>query len=258
MQQRASGKMIRNTCMAGLVMLLVSLFVVGSVTAQTNTGIIRGQVTDPSGAAVVGATVLLTTPSGGSMDTTTNKEGIYEFKELPPGKYEVRVVATGFGQFDKPGVAVAPGQTARVDAALTIQVQQQTVEVTGSTAQVDVNPANNANAIVIQGKDLDALSDDPDELESQLQALAGPSAGPNGGQIYIDGFTAGQLPPKASIREIRINQNPFSAEYDKLGYGRIEILTKPGTDQLHGQLSVTGNTAGFNSENPFIGTAGQP
>jgi len=251
MPRRASRKMIRNTCMAGLVMLLVSLFVVGSVTAQTNTGIIRGQVTDPSGATVVGATVLLTTPSGGSMDTTTNKEGIYEFKELPPGKYEVKVVATGFGQFDKPGVAVATGQTARVDAALTIQVQQQTVEVTGSTAQVDVNPANNANAIVIQGKDLDALSDDPDELESQLQALAGPSAGPNGGQIYIDGFTAGQLPPKASIREIRINQNPFSAEYDKLGYGRIEILTKPGTDQLHGQLMLSGNSSAFNARNPF-------
>src|SRR5580704_9270173 len=250
MQQRASRKMIRNTWVC-LVMLLVSLFVVGSVTAQTNTGIIRGQVTDPSGATVVGATVLLTTPSGGSMDTTTNKEGIYEFKELPPGKYEVKVVATGFGQFDKPGVAVATGQTARVDAALTIQVQQQTVEVTGSTTKIDVNPENNGGAIVIQGKDLDALSDDPDELQSELQALAGPSAGPNGGQIYIDGFTAGQLPPKESIREIRINQNPFSAEYDKLGYGRIEIFTKPGTDQFHGQIFFTGTTAGFNSRNPF-------
>ena len=61
-----------------------------------------------------------------------------------------------------------------------------------------------AFTIVLQGKDLDALSDDPDELQSELEALAGPSAGPNGGQIYIDGFTAGQLPPKASIREIRI------------------------------------------------------
>src|ERR1700693_1212442 len=253
MQQRASREMMRKTCMACLVLLLVLLFAVGAVGAQTNSGIIRGQVTDPSGAAVVGAAVLLTTPSGGSMDTTTNKEGIYEFKELPPGKYEVKVVATGFGQFDKPGVAVAPGQTARVDAALAIQVQQQTVEVTGSSTQVDVNPANNANAIVIQGKDLDALSDDPDELESQLQALAGPSAGPNGGQIYIDGFTAGQLPPKASIREIRINQNPFSAEYDKLGYGRIEILTKPGTDKFHGQLQVTGNDSAFNSTDPFAG-----
>ncbi len=105
---------------------------------------------------------------------------------------------------------------------------------------------------MLKGKDLDALSDDPDELQSELEALAGPSAGPNGGQIYVDGFTAGQLPPKSAIREIRINQNPFSAEYDKLGYGRIEILTKPGTDKFHGQLLVNGNSSAFNSLNPFI------
>ena len=105
--------------------------------------------------------------------------------------------------------------------------------------------------MVLTGNDLDALSDDPDELADDLQALAGPSAGPNGGQIYIDGFTGGQLPPKSSIREIRINQNPFSAEYDKLGYGRIEIFTKPGTDQYHGQISVVGNSSYFNSTSPF-------
>src|SRR5260370_10738822 len=110
----------------------------------------------------------------------------------------------------------------------------------------------------MKGKGLEGLSDDPDELQSELQALAGPSAGPNGGQIYIDGFTAGQLPPKASIREIRINQNPFSSEYDKLGYGRIEILTKPGTDQLHGQIFVSGNSDAFNSRNPIECTAQQP
>jgi hypothetical protein len=105
--------------------------------------------------------------------------------------------------------------------------------------------------MVLTGKDLDALSDDPDELADDLQALAGPSAGPNGGQIYIDGFTGGQLPPKSSIREIRINQNPFSAEYDKLGYGRIEIFTKPGTDKYHGQISMLGNSSYFNSTSPF-------
>ena len=60
------------------------------------------------------------------------------------------------------------------------------------------------------------------------------------------------LPPKSAIREIRINQNPFSAEYDKLGYGRIEIFTKPGTDQFHGQFMVNGNSSYFNSLNPFI------
>jgi len=92
---------------------------------------------------------------------------------------------------------------------------------------------------------------------ADLQALAGPSAGPDGGQLYIDGFTAGELPPKSSIREIRINQNPFSAEYDKLGYGRIEVFTKPGTDKYHGQLNVVGNDSSFNSRNPFLGSAEQ-
>ena len=91
-------------------------------------------------------------------------------------------------------------------------------------------------------------------MQSDLEALAGPSAGPNGGQMYIDGFTAGQLPPKSSIREIRINQNPFSAEYDKVGYGRIEIFTKPGTDKWHGQFSVNRNDAAFNAQNPFATT----
>ena len=95
----------------------------------------------------------------------------------------------------------------------------------------------------------------PTNCRLTCEALAGPSAGPNGGQLYIDGFTGGQLPPKSSIREIRINSNPFSAEYDKLGYGRIEIFTKPGTDKYHGQFSVEGNSSGLNTRNPFLGDA---
>ena len=100
---------------------------------------------------------------------------------------------------------------------------------------VSTEAGANSSAMVLKGSDLDALSDDPDELQNELEALAGPSAGPNGGQIYIDGFTGGQLPPKSAIREIRINQNPFSAEFDRIGYGRIEIITKPGTDVFHGR-----------------------
>jgi TonB dependent receptor len=123
--------------------------------------------------------------------------------------------------------------------------------VQDTTTTVSTSASENASAIVLKGKDLEALSDDPDELQQELEALAGPAAGPNGGQIYIDGFTGGQLPPKSSIREIRINQNPFSAEYDKLGYGRIEIFTKPGTDQYHGQAYIDGNDSPFNSTNPF-------
>jgi hypothetical protein len=244
--------LLRNVYFSLFVVLLVS----GILRAQTTpaTGGIRGQVTDPSGSTLVGATVLLTTPSGASMDTTTDKGGYYEFKNLAPGNYEVKVVAKGFSLFTKSGVSVTAGKLTPLNVSMVLEVQQEKVVVQESTAQLDVNPSNNANTIVLQGKDLDALSDDPDELQSELEALAGPSAGPNGGQIYIDGFTAGQLPPKASIREIRINQNPFSAEYDKLGYGRIEIFTKPGTDKIHGQFSMLGNSSAFNSRNPFEST----
>src|SRR5262249_43738035 len=213
-------------CLASLLLFTVAF----TIQAQTPAGTLRGQVTDPSGAVVAGATIVVKGPTGSSVRTKSNTDGIYEFRNLAPGKYELRAAAEGFAVFTNEGVEIAANQTQKLDISLTIAMEEQKVEVSDSSTQLDVNPAANAGAIILTGKDLEALSDDPDELAAELQALAGPSAGPNGGQIYIDGFTAGQLPPKSSIREIRINQNPFSAEYDKLGYGRIEIFTKPGTD----------------------------
>jgi len=227
--------------------------------SQATTGSVRGQVTDPSGAAIANANVVLLPPSASAapMKTQANDQGQYEFNNLPAGQYTLNVIAPGFSVYENDDVAVTPGQPLRLNVAMAIEVEEQKIQVSDTAPTVEVNPANNAGAIVISGKELEALPDDPDELLTDLQALAGPSAGPNGGQLYIDGFTAGQLPPKDSIREIRINQNPFSAEFDKLGYGRIEIFTKPGTDKFHGQFQVNGNDATFNSPNPF-GGANQP
>jgi Carboxypeptidase regulatory-like domain/TonB dependent receptor len=220
--------------------------------AQTSTGTLRGRITDPSGAVIPRATVTADTSEGRSVTVVTNNQGVYEFKGLPTGSYTVTAVAKGFATDQENNVNIAGGQTQQLDIALQIQVEQEKVEVHEETPTLDVSPQNSASTLVIKGKDLEALSDDPDELQAELEALAGPSAGPNGGQIYVDGFTAGQLPPKSAIREIRINQNPFSAEYDKLGYGRIEIFTKPGTDKLHGQVMVNGNSSAFNALNPFV------
>ncbi|MGB2628577.1 MAG: carboxypeptidase-like regulatory domain-containing protein [Candidatus Acidiferrum sp.] len=242
----------RLTCIFSFLFLLL----LEATWAQAPSGTLRGQVTDPSSAGIEAATILATGSSGDSKGAATAKDGTFEIKDLPPGTYQVKAIAKGFALFTKEGVVITAGQTARVSIEMTIEVQQEKVVVNDTSTNVDVDPSNNANTIVMQGKDLDALSDDPDELQSELQALAGPSAGPNGGQIYIDGFTGGQLPPKASIREIRINQNPFSSEYDKLGYGRIEVFTKPGTDSLHGQFLVSGNSSYFNSRNPYEATPG--
>jgi hypothetical protein len=215
---------------------------------------LRGRVADQTGAVIPGAAVTIATSAGVTVKTVTaDTAGGYVVNGLAPGSYIVGATYAGFAPFSSPAIVLAAGQMKYVRISMAVEAEQQSVTVTEDedTPQVSVDAGSNANAIVIKGKDLEALSDDPDELSNELSALAGPSAGPNGGQIYIDGFTGGTLPPKSAIREIRINQNPFSAEFDRIGYGRIEILTKPGTDVLHGRAFVQGNDDAFNTGNPF-------
>jgi Carboxypeptidase regulatory-like domain len=223
-----------------------------SAWAQTATGSLRGQVADPSGAVIPQASITVTSGTGVSKTGTSDASGQYAISGLAPGQYTVTAQAPGFSTFTSQTVRIAAGQTQHLDVSLAIQMEQQQVQVTADTKGVGVDPDNNVSAVVLTGKDLDALSDDPDELSNELTALAGPAAGPSGGQIYIDGFTGGQLPPKSAIRAIIINQNPFSAQYDTPGYGRVEILTKPGTDKLHGQIFMNANASAFNTSNPFV------
>jgi len=216
------------------------------------TATLRGNIADPTGAMIPGATITIVSSAGKAVaKATADATGHYVVNGLVPGGYIVQVAFAGFAPFTSQTIPLMAGQIKHVDIAMALQVEQQSVVVTDESPTVNVEAGGNASAIVLKGKDLEALSDDPDELSNELTALAGPSAGPNGGQIYIDGFTGGQLPPKSAIREIRINQNPFSAEFDRLGYGRIEILTKPGTDKLHGQFFAQGNDDVFNTGNPF-------
>jgi hypothetical protein len=235
-----------------LIFFSILLGVVFPLAAQMPAGTLRMQVLDPSGASVVDAVVLVKSAAGTLSGAQVNKEGIYEIKGLAPGSYSVQAMAKGFAPFDQAGIEIVAGQVKNLEIHLQIEMQQEEVEVTGQSPNVSVNPTSNVSALVIKGADLDALSDDPEELAADLQALAGPAAGPSGGQIYIDGFTGGRLPPKSSIREIRINQNPFSAQFDRLGYGRTEIFTKPGADKLHGQISANFNQSAVNSRNPFV------
>lgn len=234
-----------------LGMVLALGFLSPPVFAQSGNVSLRGQVTDQSGAAIPAVTVAVVGAGGAALVAQTDEQGKYVFRNLPPGAYTLQIRLKGFADFEKASIVIAPGQTQVMDAQMVVAIEKQQVTVESEAARVSVNPANNASSMVIKGKDLEALSDDPDELQSDLQALAGPSAGPNGGQIYIDGFTGGQLPPKSAILEVHVNQNPFSAEYDRLGYGRIEITTKPGFAQYRGQFFVNGNDAPFNARNPF-------
>jgi hypothetical protein len=222
------------------------------LTAQQNRGTLRGLVADEFGAALVGATVTLIDESGAQKNTTSNGEGIYIFNGLAPGKYFVQASAKGFATSDAAEVNLTAGQRQSLDITLRVTIEEQKVTVAADTP-LNTEATGNANQTLITGKDLDALPDDPDELAAALQALAGPSVGPNGGQIFIDGFSGGRLPPKESIREIRINQNPFAAENDQPS-GRIDILTRPGTDKMRGSSFFNFEDESLNSRNPFSAT----
>ena len=240
--------------------LFLPFLLIRSTLAQNTTGMLRGQVVDPSGAIIPGASITLT-GNGKSLSTISKDNGSYQFNSVPAGKYTVNTTIEGFTPYELQDLSIPAGRTSTLNISLTIAVEQQQVQVHAENNTIDTTPDSNANSLVIKGQDLDALSDDPDELASEIQALAGPAAGPNGAEIYVDGFSGGEVPPKSSIREIRVNENPFSAEYDRLGYGRIEILTKPGTDKIRGHVFSRGNYSGFNAQNPILNanlSPGQP
>jgi hypothetical protein len=221
-------------------------------------GTVTGQVKDASGAVVPGATVTLTSGDGAAQTAPAQADGTYTFRAVTPGTYTVSATYKGLTQSGVVAVQITGSETARGDIVMKPAEVTQEITVQENPNQVSVDPSQNADALVLKGTELDALPDDPDDLQQDLQALAGPSAGPNGGEIYVDGFSSGRLPPKESIREIRINQNPFSSEYDALGFGRIEIFTKPGSDKFHGTAFYDTSQGFWNSRNPFLTSSPYP
>lgn len=236
---------------SGFRAIVILYYALAGAFAQ-NTGVLQGRVVDEKGGIIIGAQVILTDANDVQKLTVTNELGNYTFSELAPGMYSIKVDAAGFSTFEN--LAQIPeGATSPVslDVKLTIAVEKQEITVTSEVPNLSLEAAENAGAVIIKGEDLEALPEDPEELADVLLALAGPSAGPNGGQFYIDGFSGGGIPRRSSIREIRINRNPFSAEFDRVGFGRIEILTKPGSDKFRGQVSFNFNDESLNSRNPF-------
>jgi hypothetical protein len=221
-----------------------------AVTGQQVTANLRGHVSDERGAIITGAELTIRGANGVHRVTTTNNEGNYSFGGLAPSVYVVRASAPGFETYENADVTLSGPPSAALDITLKVAPIKQNVAVP-LEGSLRPDPDNNASAVVLKGDELDALPDDPDQLVAALQALAGVSAGPDGGQIFIDGFTGGRNPPKGSIREVRINQNPFSAEFDRPGFGRIEILTKVGASKFAGSAFFGFNDERLNSRNPF-------
>ena len=234
-------------------LLFASFLFIPRLAGQQSTGILRGTVTDPSGASIPGAIVTAVEPGGRKRSVTTGSNGNYILGGLQLGSWTVEANAPGLVQPAPRTISIQPaGNT--LNLQMDVEAGHQEVTVSDATeSEVSIDPAQSASAQVMQNEDLGALADDVDDLLTDLQALAGPSAGLNGALVFIDGFSAGDgaLPNKDAIREIRVNQNPFSPEFDTLGTGHIEIITKPGSDHLRGEAYFGYGDSLFNSRNPY-------
>ena len=229
---------------------LIFTFLLIGAGAFAQTATLTGRVADESGAVVPGAKITVTGLGNAIKTATSDNNGAYFVSGLAPGSYTVVAAAPDLAMQPSKVVLKGGSQTLNLQLQVASTVQQVTVQESVGPV-VSMEATNNASQLVLRGEDLQGLSDDPDDLQADLEALAGPSAGPSGGSIFIDGFSGGELPPKSSIREIRINQNPFSPEYDHIGFGRIEIFTKPGTDKFRGTFFYNFANQIWNSRNPY-------
>src|SRR4026208_434265 len=164
--------------------LLLIFALASALSAQQNTGSLKGTVTDPMGSLIVGAKVTIKNSRGVTTSATSTSSGVYEFRRVEPGTYEFHVTAPGFNVFEQKEVEIQGRETTTLNAELTVAFEEQQVTVDDRNLSTDSD--NNASAIVLRGKELEALPNDPQALAVALQALAGPSDPENPSQIKVD------------------------------------------------------------------------
>src|SRR5579859_1736171 len=254
----------RNSTKILLAMLLVLAFSV-SAFAQFETGAISGTVTDAQKAVITGATVTATSQTSVSRSATTDNLGNYVIPSLAPGLYEVKVSHAGFGDY-KQKFTVSPGVKTSVNVILSAQATGETVEVIGnSETQVDTQTSS-LNQVVDQTRvaELPSLTRDPYDFVQTLGNVNQDSASGTGGidqivrgtgvsingarsastNILLDGVEnvdlyttkVGQTVPLDSVQEFSVTTSNFSAEYGRASGGVVNVVTKGGTNNLHGSL----------------------
>jgi len=285
---------IRRNCRA-FIWLLAAFLILAGVAFAGVTASISGTVTDPTGAAVVGATVTATNVDTGVTTTQqTNGQGYYSFQALPPGKYNIDIQQVGFKAYRQTGLILDVDANAVADVTLQVGSNSEKVEVT--TEALHVETASTQMGEVIEGSQMtavplstrsytDLLSLQPGvvsqpsgitgaykgaftsagfalpqisgDLNSGAQSVNGQREAANGFilngiSVQETGFSgAGAVPNLDSIAEFRILTNNFDAEYGNYSGGQINVVTKSGTNSIHGNAFEFLRNTALNARNFF-------
>src|SRR5277367_6361272 len=299
---RATMKMVKVVFLAALAVVfsLASLFFAapGARAQSVERGEIRGYVYDTTHSLVPGAKVIISNSSTGySREVETDQDGSYVFAQLLPGVYKIHAEAPGFAASEITDIHVEIGSSLALDVTLPVKGQTQTVTVTAeSTGVVDTSTAG-INQVINQ-RDLESLPlsgrdyRDLAELSSSAQVVPGLRGGIRlGGQqsdyasLVIDGQDSfnnyfgeffGSLEtknftvPLESVEEFQVVTNGFAPEFGHATGGLVNVVTKSGTNQVHGEaheyyrggsLTATdgiGNPPNIDNQNQFGGSIGFP
>lgn len=211
---------------------------------------LRVVVFDPSGAVIPGALVRVSgaeerTRALVRADLPADEQGVAVAQGLTPGRYDVEVAFPGFETAVVTGVRVRAGDNRR-EVTLAIEKVDESVAVGRAPAESASDPNSGRFDTVLSKDQIDALPDDPDEMQKVLEDMAGPGA-----TIRVDGFRGGRLPPKSQIRSIRFSRDPFAAEHHGGGMIHVDITTQPGLGPLSGGVDFTFRDDALNARNAF-------
>ena len=238
--------------MSFAVLLLAALL--NHIAQPATAGVaVTGVVQDQTGAVLAGATVELVGPSGSlAQSGIADGVGAFHFDRVAPGNYELRASFAGF-KVSSTRVRVGGRPPTPQKLVLDLAAIAQDVTVSNVVTGVAATSNSNADGVVVDQNMLDILPVFDRDIVASMARFLDPGALGNGGvTIVVNGMEVNALNVSASaISQIKINQDPYSAEYSRPGRGRIEILTKPGGQTYQGEFNAVFRDARFNARNPF-------
>ena len=211
-------------------------------------------VVDQTAGVLPGATVTVTgledaTRAAALGPATTSAQGLATLTGLRPGRYTIRAEFPGFETSVLKEVRLRAGDNRQV-LTLAIQKLEDTITV-GRDRQEAAADRQNSFGSALTREQIDALSDDPDQLQQQLNDLAGPGA-----VIRVDSFEGAPLPPKSQIKSIHVTRDGFAAENHNAGAFFIDIVTQPGIGPMRGQTFYRLRDGSMTGRSPFVETKG--
>jgi hypothetical protein len=238
------------------LLAVVMLIAAMNATAQNSSrGVsVTGTVLDPSSASTPEATVTLRQgPVQVLASTRTDLQGRFVLDGVPPGTYTIEVRHEGFKN-SVSQLKVSTRAPAPITIVLALAEVASEVSVSGSdAAEVSTEISANLDAAAVDQDLLESVPVfDQDYLATMSAFLDAGAAGTGGTQLIVDGLAATSVGVTSSaIQEVRINQNPYSAEYARPGRASIEVITKSTTSDYHGAFNFTFRDSTLNARDPF-------